>query len=63
MTNQTFDFEAITDEVLSAANGGAGSNGRFELLEQFHGRQPVTVQSVHGPDGSTKLQNLTVNFG
>jgi len=59
MTNQTFDFEAITDEVLSAANGGAGSDARF--LTPDH--QPVHVHSVHGLDGSTKLQNLTVNFG
>ena len=59
MTYQTFDFEAITDEVLSAANGGAGSNARFLTLDH----QPVHVQSVHGLDGSTKLQNLTVNFG
>lgn len=59
MTNQTFDFEAITDEVLSAANGGASTNGMFETLDH----QPIHVQSVHGPDGSTKLQNLTVNFG
>ena len=59
MTYQTFDFEAITDEVLSAANGGVSTNGMFETLDH----QPIHVKSVHGPDGSTKLQNLTVNFG
>jgi len=59
MTNQAFESAAITDEELLSANGGAGSNGMFETLDH----QPIHVQSVHGPDGSTKLQNLTVNFG
>ena len=59
MTNQPFYFEAITDEVLSAANGGASTNGMFETLDH----QPIHVQSVHGPDRYRKLQNLTVNFG
>ena len=59
MTYQAFDFKAITDEVLSAANGGASQMARFETLDH----QPIHVQSVHGPDGYSKLQNLTVNFG
>ena len=59
MTNQAFESAAITDEVLSAANGGASEMSRFLTLDH----QPVHVQSVHGLDGSTKLQNLTVNFG
>ena len=59
MTNQTFDFEALTDEVLLAANGGVSSNPQMEVLQH----QPVHVQSVHGLDGYSKLQNLTVNFG
>ena len=58
MTNQDLNFEAITDEVLLAANGGAGSNIRF-----LPDHQPVHVQSLHGPDRYSKLQNLTVNFG
>jgi len=59
MTNQAFESAAITDEELLSANGGAGSDARF--LTPDH--QPVHVHSVHGLDGSTKLQNLTVNFG
>ena len=58
MTSQDLNFEAITDEVLLAANGGVGFNARF-----LPDHPPVHVQSVHGPDGSTKPQNLTVNFG
>ena len=54
MTNQLTELETIADEELMAAAGGGGSNGRFELLD----RQPVTVQSVHGPGGSIKLQSL-----
>ena len=54
MTTQTLDLQAVTNEELMAAAGGGGSNGRFELLD----RQPVTVQSVHGPGGSIKLQSL-----
>ena len=58
MTSQDLNFEAITDEVLLAANGGVGFNARF-----LPDHPPVHVQSLHGPDRYSKLQNLTVNFG
>ena len=58
MTSQDLNFEAITDEVLLAANGGVGFNARF-----LPDHPLVHVQSLHGPDRYSKLQNLTVNFG
>ena len=58
MTSQDLNFEAITDEALLAANGGVGFNERF-----LPDHPPVHVQSLHGTDRYSKLQNLTVNFG
>ena len=58
MTNQAFESAAITVEELLAANGRVGFNARF-----LPDHPPVHVQSLHGPDRYSKLQNLTVNFG